>query len=178
MASDYGLNFGFRRSDESVRVSEGRIKTPSTGSLLLLGTAVSVDPTNPGYLVQAASGAAAVSGYTGLLIQEEVMFRSIYERERVDSFVLGIAKPNTLSVITTGPGTKIWLQNTAAQNRADGRTIDAVTMFNPASVAVGHGLAWNGTEWINVTSPTDATSFGVVTYFDSSKGYLELVLTH
>ena len=178
MASDYGLNFGFRRSDESVRVSEGRIKTPSTGALLLLGTAVSADPTNPGYLVPAAANAPCVSGFTGLLLQEEVWDRSIYERDRVDSFVLGIAKPNRLSIITTGAGTKVWFRNTTAQDRADGRHIDAVTMFTTASVAVGRGLAWNGTSFVDVASPTDPTSFGVVTFYDSSKAYVELVLTH
>lgn len=178
MASDYGLNFGFRRSDESVRVSEGRVKTPATGPLLLLGTAVTIDAANPGYLKVAPTGAHPLTGVTGLLVQEEIWDRNIYERQRVDSFVLGVAKPNRLSVITNGPGTKIWLKNTAAQDRADGRHIDAVTMFVATNVAVGRGLAWNGTAFVDVAAPDDPTSFGVVTAFDSSKGYLELVLTH
>ena len=38
MASDYGLHFGFRRSDETLRVSEGRFRTPVTGTALLIGS--------------------------------------------------------------------------------------------------------------------------------------------
>lgn len=178
MASDYGLNFGFRRSDESVRVSEGRVKTPATGAALLLGTAVELDPSNAGYLRVAASGAKPRTGTCGLLVQEEVWDRTIYEAQRVDSFLLGIAKKNRLSVITNGAGTKVWFKNTDQQDRADGRSIAAVTMFDSTSVAVGHGLAWDGTKWVNVTDPTDATSFMEVTFYDASKKYLEAVLTH
>lgn len=176
MASNYGLNFGFRRSDESVRVSEGRVKTPATGPLLLLGTAVELDPATAGYLRVAANAAKPRPGTCGLLIQEEIWDRSIYESNIVDSFTLGVAKANRLSVITTGAGTKVWFQNTASQTTADGRAIAAVTIFNPASVAVGHGLSWNGTTFINIADPTDPTSFGEVTYFDSAKGYVEMVL--
>lgn len=177
MASDYGRNFGFRRSDESVRVAEGRVKTPKTGALLLLGTAVEIDPANAGFLRAAGAAAHPRTGTCGLLVQEEIWDRGIYEPDRVDSFSLGVAKPNRLSVITNGPGTKIWLQNTASQARADNRNIAAVTMFTATSVAVGRGLAWDGTFWIDVATPDAATSFMEVTFFDSAKGYLEAVLT-
>jgi hypothetical protein len=160
MASDYGINFGFRRSDESVRTSEGRVKTPATGPLLLIGTAVEIDPVNGGYLRVAAAAAKPRPGTCGLLVQEEVWDRSIYERERVDSFVLGLAKPNRLSVITTGAGTKV----------------TATTMFLATNVAVGRGLAWDGAKFIDVADPTDPTSFGEVTFFDAAKGYVEMVL--
>lgn len=179
MASDYGLNFGFRRSDESVRVSEGRIKTPATGAALLIGTLVTIDPAAPGYLKVAPTGSPTVPGVTGLLIQEEVWDRSIYERDRVDSFVLGLCKPNRLSVISTGAGTKFWLKNTGAQTRADGRVINAVTMFVAGSggtaIAVGDGLAWNGTAYVHVAAG-DATQVATVTFYDSTKGLLEAVL--
>lgn len=177
MASDYGLNFGFRRSDESVRVSEGRLKTPKTGPLLLLGTAVEIDPDVAGFLRPAPAGAKPRTGTCGLLVQEEVWDRTIYQSDRVDSFSLGYALKNRLSVITNGPGVKVWFQNTGAQNRLDGRDINAVTMFLTAGVAVGRGLAWNGTSFVDVADPTDPTSFGEVTYFDAAKGYVELVLS-
>jgi hypothetical protein len=175
MASDYGLNFGFRRSDESVRVSEGRVKTPATGPLLMLGTAVELDPANAGYLKAAATGKGMRPGTCGLLVQEEDWDRTIYQSELVDSFGLGVAKPNRLSVITTGAGTKVWFKNTAGSTRADGRIIPAVTMVTLTSVAVGRGLAWNGTTWVDVADPTAATSFMEVTYLDSAKGYVEAV---
>lgn len=177
MASDYGINFGFRRSDESVRLSEGRVKTPATGPLLLLGTAVEIDPAKAGFLRAAASGVGPRPGTCGLLIQEEVWDRTIYEAGRVDSFALGIAKPNRLSVISTGAGTKVWFKNTPAQSRADGRQINATTMFLATGVAVGRGLAWNGTQWVDVASPTDPTAFMEVTFFNPAASYVEAVLT-
>lgn len=180
MASDYGLNFGFRRSDESVRVSEGRFKTPATGAALLLGTAVEIDPadaTNT-YLRVGASNVKARTGTCGLLVQEEVWNRSFYEQQDVDSFVLGIAKKNTLSVLASGAGTKVWLKNTAAQTRADGRVIAAVTMFATTSIAVGVKLGWDGTKWLFVDGTTITNDFMEVTYYNAAKGVLEAVLTH
>jgi hypothetical protein len=128
--SDYGLNFGFLRSDESSRSgAEGRFKTP-VGSALLLGTMVEIDPATPGYLKQSAINAAVVTGYAGLLLQELEWDRSIYESEAdvIDSFMKGVAKPNKLAVITSGAGTKVWFKNTAGVTRADGREIASRTM--------------------------------------------------
>lgn len=177
MASDYGVNFGFRRSDESVRLSEGRVKTPATGPLLMLGTAVEIDPVNAGFLRTAAAAAKPRPGTCGLLIQEEIWDRPLYGPQMVDSFQIGVALPNRLSVITTGAGTKAWFKNTTAQTRADGRVIGAVTMVTLTSVAVGRGLAWDGTFWIDVADPTAPTSFMEVTYLDAARGYVEAVFT-
>ncbi len=109
MASEYGLNFGFRRSDESVRVSEGRFKTPATGAALLIGTAVQIDPANEGYLKPCAANAALVPGVAGILVQEEAHFGSIYGQDvsLYDSFNLGTAKLNQLSVVSTGRRMKV-----------------------------------------------------------------------
>ena len=177
MASDYGLNFGFRRSDESVRVSEGRVKTPKTGPLLLIGTAVEIDPVNAGFLRVAAAAAKPRTGTCGLLVQEEDWDRTIYQADHIDSYGKGVAKPNRLSVITSGPGVKVWMQNTAAKSRADGRSIAATSMFIATGVGVGKGMSWNGTAFVVVIDPTDPTSFGEVTFFDAAKGYVELVLS-
>jgi len=178
MASDYGLNFGFRVSDESYRRSNGRVKTPATGAPLLLVTAVELDPANPGYLRVAGATAKPRTYTCGLLVQEEVWDRAIYEASILDSFSLGIAKPNRLSVITNGAGTKVWFRNTAAQTRADGRVIPAVTIFDPTNVAVGRGRTWNGTQWVDIADPTAATAFMEVTWFEPAYGRLEAVLTH
>lgn len=176
MASDYGLNFGFRVSDESRRSSMGRVKTPATGPNLLLGTAVEIDPANAGFLRQAGAGAHPRTGTCGLLVQEEIWDKPIYGPEYLDSFSLGIAYPNRLSVITNGPGTKVWYRNTAAQTRADGRAISAVTIFVSTSVAVGRGFAWNGTQFVDVAAPDDATSFGEVSFYDATRNYVEVIL--
>lgn len=174
MASDYGLNFGFRRSDESVRVAEGRFKTPASGSALLLGTAVQIDSANAGYLKACAANAPLLTGFSGLLVQEEIQFRSIYENTILDSFSLGVAKLNKLSVITSGPGTKVWLKNTPAQTRADGRVISAVNIWTTTGVGVGDYLGWTGSAWAKTT--TAGQQWMVVTQVNASAGYVEAVL--
>lgn len=175
MASDYGLNFGFRRSDETVRVSEGRFKTPVAGAALLLGTAVQIDPAAPGFLKACAAAAPLVPGYAGILLQEELMFGSIYGQDvnLLDSFSYGVAKKNTLSVVTTGAGTKVWFQNTAAQTRADGRSISAVTIWDTTTNApvVGDALGWTGTLWAKTA--TAAAQWLTITAINTTTGYVE-----
>jgi hypothetical protein len=172
MASDYGRNFGFRRSDESVRTSEGRFRTPATGAALLIGTAVTIDPANKGYLKVAPASSDVVPGVTGLLVQEESHWSSIYEVHVLDSFALGTAKKNTLSVVTTGPGTKVWFKNTTSSQRLDGRATPGVTMVNLSGVALGDTLGWNGTQFVK--SATNA--WMTVTDVNVDRGYVEGVL--
>lgn len=178
MASDYGLNFGFRRSDESVRVSEGRFKTPSTGSALLIGTAVQIDPAGVGVLKVCAAAAPLVPGFAGILVQEEIMFGSIYGQDVAlyDSFSLGTAKKNCLSVVSTGAGTKVWFQNTAAQTRADGRSISAVTIWDTTTntPVLGDALGWDGTKWAKTA--TAAAQWMTITAISTTNGYVEGVL--
>lgn len=175
MASTYGLNFGFRISDESRRWTAGRWRTPATGSALLLGTAVEQDPAAPTVLKVSAANAKLLPGVRGLLLQEEFDY-SIYETDITDSFTRGVAKLNRLSVVTGGEGVKIWLKNTAGSTRADGRVIPAVTMFDATSVAVGRGLAWDGSKWVDVADPFGATSWMTVTSYNATTGRLEAVL--
>lgn len=176
MASDYGLNFGFRRSDESVRVSEGRFKTPATGAALLIGTAVQIDPAKPGYLIACAANAPIVPGVAGLLVQEEIMVGSIYGQDTslYDSFNLGIAKPDRLSVVSTGAGTKVWFKNGTAQTRVDGRAISAVTICDLTGAGLGDTLGWDGTKWVKTT--TAAAAWMTVTAISIPNGYVEGVL--
>lgn len=175
MASDYGLNFGFLRSDESLRGTEGRFKTP-VGSSLLIGSVVEIDPASAGYLKQSATSAVLKAGYCGLLVQELDWDRSIYESgaDMLDSFQLGVAKANRLSVLTWGAGVKVWLKNTAGSTRADGRVISARTMWSGAT-AVGDTLYWDGTKFAKVTAaqPVVAT----VTAINTSTGLVEAVLS-
>lgn len=155
MASDYGLNFGFRRSDESVLTREGRLKVPTTGTFRL-GSLVTFDPANPGYLKAAAANEVGEGGTVGLLVQEEIWDRSIYAPTRIDSFYLGVARNNRLAVLVSGPGGKVWLKNTAAQTRADGRVIAAVQMVDLTAVAVKDYLAWDGTKFVKGTGASDS----------------------
>lgn len=178
MASDYGLNFGFRRSDESMAVREGRLKTP-VGSALRLGTAVEQDAAT-GFLKQCAANAAPLTGVHGLLVQEEdfiTLLGSGYATRSNDSFDLGVAEANKLSVMYAGAGTKVWLKNSAAQTRADGRTIGAVTIVNVTGVAVGDGLGWNGTTWVKSDGTTTPHWLRVTAVSGSgTSAYVEAVL--
>jgi hypothetical protein len=176
MASDYGMNFGFRRSDESVAVREGRLKTPATGTFLL-GTLVAFDPANVGLLMQAASGQVGEGATVGLLVQEEIWNRSIYETMHLDSYMLGLAYNGRPSVIVAGAGTKVWLANTAEITQVDGRVIPAVTLVDwgtpPTPLTY---LTWNGTEYTTATA-TAANSMLKVTWVDPVTQTLEAVLT-
>jgi hypothetical protein len=179
MASDYGLNFGFRRSDESVRTSEGRFKTPATGALLLIGTAVQIDPATPGYLKVCAAASPLVPGYAGILVQEEVHWGSIYTQDvhLFDSYNLGTAKLNTLSVVSTGAGTKVWFRNTVGSTRADGRVVPTVTIWDTVTnaPAVGDSLGWDGVKWAKTASA--AAQWMTITAISVATGYVEGVFT-
>lgn len=177
MASDYGLNFGFRRSDENSRVSAGRYRTPAgSAGTLQIGTCVEIDPASEGYLRAAAADAPARTGICGILLQEEVWDRSIYENDWVDSYQLGLTKPDTLSVITNGAGTKVWFKNTPEITRADGRVIPAVTIVaGLASLSVGDQLGWDGSQWIEVDGTTITEAHFEVTEVDTDNGYIEAV---
>lgn len=175
MASEYGLNFGFRRSDESLRLSEGRLKTP-VGATLRIGTAVELDPATPGYLKQCAANARPVPGQHGLLVQEENFLMGTYDVVGYDSFDNGLSKPNTLSVVTSGAGVKVWYKNTTGATRADGRVTSTVTMFTAAAVALGDRLGWDGTKWVESDGTTIPHWF-VVTSISVSTGYVEAVMT-
>lgn len=183
MASDYGLNFGFRRSDESYRIAEGRFRTPTgEDGIMLLGTCVEIDPTEDktaqgeGILRQAAADAEARPGICGLLVQEEIMIRSLYEHDQVDSFQINQSKANTQSVITNGAGVKVWFQNTAQQNRADGRVVAAVDIVDVTGLSVGDQLGWDGSQWAAVDGAAINNAFMEVTEVDEANGYVEATL--
>ena len=173
MASDYGLNFGFRRSDESMATREGRFKTPvDADPLLLQGSAVMIDAAVPGYMKQAPADTAPLSGLTGLLVQEESHLFSAFEEHGHDSYSLGRAKNDQLSVIWAGVGTKVWFRNTPARSRF-GRNSEAVQMVDLTGVGVGDSLGWNGAMWVK----SDVDTAGWLTVTNVSTDYCEAVLT-
>lgn len=176
MASNYGRNFGFRRSDESLANREGRLRTPAAGTFRI-GGLVAFDPANPGFLKAAAANQVGEGGTVGLLVQEEQFIGSIYGKDvgLYDSFDIGLAKNNTLSAIWSGAGVKVWMRNSAAQTRADGRAIAAVTMVDLTDVAILDYLTWDGAKFVKGTA---ANSMLRVTAVDTSgAGYVEAVLT-
>ncbi len=172
MASTYGYNFGFRVSDETRRGSEGRFRTPATGAPLLIGTAVEIDPANPGFVRPCAANRPLIPGISGLLIQEEQWDLSIFESNYVDSYDLGIAKLGRLSVITYGEGVKVWYKNTPANTARPNRPLPAVTMADLTGVALGDQLGWDGTRW----AAGAAEKWMTVSAINADAGYVEGVL--
>lgn len=174
MASDYGLNFGFRRSDETLRLSEGRNRTKAgTDGVLLIGTAVEVDyAAGDDTLKQADADVALAPGTSGLVLQELVHERSIYETDAsaLDSFDINKTRPNRMTVMTSGAGTKVWFKNTAQDTRVDGREIDAVDIVDLTGVAPGDELGWDGTQWAKVNGTTVNNGWFVVTELLGSDG--------
>lgn len=165
--SDYGKNFGFRRSEPSVR--EGRLSVPATGDFNQ-GDLVTYDPAAPGKLKRAAAGEAVVPGFTGLLIQEEGWDISAFGAPNVDSNNKGKALNGKPAVLMTGGGLKVWLRNTD-EVQYHGRTFPAVTRVNLTGVAVGDELQWTGTAYAKKSTGT-----GVLRVTTVGAGYVEAVL--
>lgn len=156
MASDYGRNFGFRRSDETMAIREGRQKVPASGTFVQ-GECVVIDPANPGFIKRGAANEPAVPGYSGMLVQEEIWDRSVYGRQVLDSFALNEVLNNRLTTIWSGAGTKVWFRNTAAQARVDGRVITAAGLLQaPEGMTAGQFLGWNGTRYAVVADKANA----------------------
>jgi hypothetical protein len=169
--SDYGKNFGFRRSEPAVR--EGRLKVPASGTYLQ-GELVTYNPAKPGELTHAAAGAAVQAGFTGLLIQEEGWDVSAFGPPVVDSNSKGKALNAKPGVITTGAGLKVWLRNTATDTHFDGRVIPAVTRVDLTGVtAIGDELQWDGAKYVKKSTGAAVLK---VTAIDVAGGYVEAVL--
>ncbi len=176
MASDYGLNFGFRRSEEGTRSSEGRLKVPAAGTFRL-GSLVMFDPANPGYLKVGTANVVGEGSTVGLLVQEEIWDRSVYTPSIIDSWYLGVARNNRLAVISAGPATKVWFKNTAAQTRADGRAIGAVQMVDfTTPPVINDYLTWTGTNYAKSGGNVVTDSMLRVT-LSNGVDFLEAVLT-
>lgn len=176
-SASYGLNFGFRRSDESLAIREGRFRTPASGNALLQGSAVEIDAATPGYLKQCAANPAPVTGLRGILVQEEdhipLAFSAVPGAGH-DSLDLGTCRKDQLSVMWCGPGTKVWFKNTPAYARGS-RSKAAVSVLDLTGVAVGDSLGWNGTKWVKADGST-VPKWLTVTHI-SGTDYCEAVFT-
>lgn len=171
--SDYGLNFGFRRSDESMRSgNEGRLKVPATGTFKQ-GDLVTFDPANPGYIKHAAANAPIEPGYTGLLIQEDAWDRGVHGNQVVTSQDLDEVINDRLCSIWTGAGLKIWLKNTPATTKAGQRARAARTVVTAAGVGIGDLLAWDGAKFAETA---DATAAVAKVTMSNGVDYVEAVL--
>jgi len=173
MASDYGFNFGFRRSDESMRSgTEGRLKVPATGTFKQ-GDLVTFDPANPGYIKKAAANSPIEAGFTGLLIQEDAWNIPLNGNQVINTQDLDVVWNDALCAIWTGAGLKIWLKNTAATANRGQRARAAVTKFTMGTLVIGDLIAWDGSKYVETADPTVAV--GRVT-LSNATDYIEAVL--
>jgi len=182
MASDYGLNFGFRRSDEDLSIREGRFTVPVSGTFFQ-GMIVSPDPASAGYLKEVATDTPFCSGFVGLLVQEEAHIQAltnIYGNQYPDSGDLSAVYNSRMAIIWSGPGVKIWLQNTAATTRPDGRVIAAKTIMSGTGATwpvVGDYLGWDATAHAFKKATGSATAVARCTAASvEASGYVEAVL--
>lgn len=175
--SDYGVNFGFRRMDETMAIREGRLRLPATGTFHQ-GDLVVRDSATDGYLKAAANAEPAVKGMTGLLIQEEGWDYSIYgESGIIDSYNRSSVRLGRLAQMVSGSGIKFWLRNSPDVVHPD-RTITGRTVLTETTVTVGTYLGWDGTKWVHNT--TAAQEHAVVTQISgaTTAAYCEAVLVY
>ncbi len=173
MASDYGLNFGFRRSDESMRSgTEGRQTVPATGTFKQ-GDFVTLDPGNAGFLKKADANAPIRPGFTGLLIQENAWDLPINANQVLNTYDLDVVYNSQLAAIWTGGGLKIWLRNTPATNNRGQRPRAAVTKVTVTGLVIGDFLAWDGAKYVETANEAQAVAQVTLT---NGADYIEAVL--
>lgn len=176
MASSYGRNAGFRRSDDGGVVHEGLYKTP-TGTRLRQLSPVSRDDSTTEYLKVHPNATAPVSGHDGLLVQEEDMIPTIYDNlpGRVTSD-FGLAYADRRSGMWSGKGLKVWFKNTASQTSHDGTVVAAVTMVNLTGVAKGDYLKVTGGIFVKATNAADS-AWMQVSAVNTAAATVEAILT-
>lgn len=152
-------NFGMRRFTNLVR--EARYRAPATA--LRLGTLVEIDPastTDPKVIRQAAGGAggSALGGggiikFCGILLYEHDAQTFVGQASSILAQDHDFAEPGRMVQVLHGPGTKIWLRNTAADTPEPGLNFpsarDEVIMVanlgfhGTGDIAVDDLLAWD-----------------------------------
>lgn len=145
----YTRNFGVRDFTNIVR--NGRFKTPASfaageGTVngeALIGTAVQLDPANPGTLKRPAANQEPDAS-CGIVVYEHIQWKGT-DPALTASVDFETAPPNSYVQIVRGPGTKVWFNNTSDKELYDGRSqagrtlVAGVSQATP-SVAVGDYL--------------------------------------
>ncbi len=177
MASDYGLNFGFRRSDESMRSGpEGRLRVPATGTFKQ-GDLVTFDAANPGFIKLAPANSPIDPGFTGLLIQEDAWDRGIHENQIFLTQDLDVVRNGNLCAIWTGGGLKVWMRNTPARSNPGQRSRVAVQKIDTTGLGIGDTVGWDGGKYVKTTTATAVVGRAtLVTAAVAGSEYAEIVL--
>ncbi|HET6914982.1 MAG TPA: hypothetical protein VFH56_02720 [Acidimicrobiales bacterium] len=169
----YTRNFGFRDLSNIVRDGRNQVPTGLTGSDAngyLIGTAVTVDPNNPGQLMRPAA-AAAPTALSGIVLYEHVQMQGVDPLLTTPLDPPFIYAPmGRFAQMVHGLGVKVWFKNTANTPLYDGRQIVGDTLVNtdlttikPGDALTPHadgtwdktttaGLAWLTVESVNSTT--------------------------
>lgn len=174
MASNYGYNFGFRRSDESMRSgTEGRQRVPAAGSFRI-GDLVELDAAAPGFIKKSAAGAPLIPGFRGLLIQEDAWDVGVHDNQVLLTQDLDVVRNGALCAIWTGAGIKVWLRNTdAVANPGQRARAAREIVAGAADIAVGDYLGWDGDNFVETA--VAAERIAIVTLSNASD-YVEATL--
>lgn len=127
----YTRNFGMRSFENVVR--NGRFRVPPAGAAnaipndagsvdgeVLIGTAVVIDPDNPGFVRRPTAGQAP-GPHCGLVVYEHIQWKGTDPALTTSRDFETV--PNGQYVqIMRGPGTKVWFKNTTAKTLYDGRS--------------------------------------------------------
>lgn len=166
----YTRNFGFRSFENIVR--DGRNKTPATGTPFLIGTAVQVDPANPGTLAR-PSAASAPTALSGIVLYEHIQYQGVDPfMTTSQDYPFTVVPLGRFAQMIRGNGVKVWFKNTADKPLYDGRVQTGATLVAglggaTPTIAVGdyltpaadgtwaEGNATNG--WLQVENVVNST---------------------
>lgn len=145
----YTRNFGMRSFENVVR--NGRFRIPAAGLTadagqvngeVLIGTAVILDPDNPGFVTR--PGAAEAPGpHCGLVVYEHIQWKGTDPALTTSRDFETVPNGQYVQVMR-GPGTKVWFKNTEDKTLYDGRSQPGRTLVAglgaTPTVAVGEFL--------------------------------------
>lgn len=141
----YTRNFGFRDLTAIIRDGRNKVPTGLTGGDVngfLIGSAVTVDSSNPGSLKRPGA-AAAPTALSGIVVYEHIQFQGVdpFLTTQYDAPFI-YAPQGRYAQMVHGAGVKVWLKNTADTPLYDGRTQPGATVVSTSlgSIAVGDNL--------------------------------------
>lgn len=123
----YTRNFGMRSFENVVRAARFRVPASASaegdgqeGGLFLIGTAVKIDPDNPGFLKRPDANEAP-SPACGVVVYEHI------QRMGSDPFTttaldFEVVPAGQFAQVMRGPGVKVWFKNNEDHTSYDGKT--------------------------------------------------------
>lgn len=149
----YTRNFGFRSFENAVR--DGRHRVPKGSGGYELGTAVKVDPAEPGFLTRPGDGEAPTQ-LAGIALYEHIQYQG------VDPWLTSpqdgpfdLAPAGQYAQMVHGIGVKVWFRNLGNKTLYDGRTqANTSPLADPVNLpSVGDGLVPDATGKWRVAVP-------------------------